>query len=114
MSKLSRPNAAAVFATMLAATVTPPVAAVAPAHAPVVTQAPVQAERSSAPTSAATNAVTLSPMDDPKSRRAQGQRRNAIRQVRRRMEKQGYALTGRQWRNLLRRYRNFIATGVVS
>lgn len=109
-------TAAATFLTMLAAIAAPP-SAPAPVlaeRAPTVQAQTLQAERSSAPVQAPSSAQSIGAMDDPRKNRVLAQRRNAIRQVRRRMERQGYILTGRQWRNLMRSARRFLATGVVS
>jgi hypothetical protein len=99
--------------SLLAATMAPPAAPIAE-RAPTVQAQQLQTERSSAPVNAPTAAQNIGAMDDPKRNRVVAQRRNAIRQVRRRMERQGFTLTGRQWRNLQRCARRFLATGVVS
>ena len=114
MSKRPNPaSASAVFVTLLAATMAPPVApGPQTQRVPVVEAQQLSTEKGSTPASAPVAAQNLSQMDDPKRRTIQ-QRRNAMRQVRRRMEKQGFALTGRQWTRLMRSARHFLRTGVV-
>jgi hypothetical protein len=102
-AKAKRPDAAtatAVFLSLFTAAIAPPTAPAAVRDVPVVQQQTLQQEKPATQNNAPANAQTLGQMDRP--RRLRYQRRNPFRQVRRRMERQGFDLTGRQWRNLMK------------
>src|SRR5690349_8211803 len=94
--------AATVFAALMAAEMGAPAGQNMGAERGRTVTQQSQVQRDNAPQSQSASASTLAnmqPADDPKRRRHY-QRRNPFRQVRRRMERQGWKLTGRQWRNL--------------
>jgi hypothetical protein len=111
-----RPNpatAAAVFASLCLSLSAPPANAPQTTKETRVEQRSQTQEKPSSSQQTTQNAQQQQQLDDPK-RRLHITRQNILRQVKRRMMREGFVLSGRQWRRLMRSARIFQRTGVVS